>query len=63
MIRQQAPLGVGHGGSLIAHPDVPGPGSPEDATLALIADLGFTDVDDVDGGILGWGDAGLPAVP
>jgi rhodanese-related sulfurtransferase len=49
-------------------PDVPyliycRSGNRSGQTLALMEDLGFTDVADVDGGILAWGDAGLPVVP
>lgn len=29
----------------------------------LMEDLGFTSVEDIDGGIVGWQDAGLPVVP
>lgn len=49
-------------------PDVPyliycRSGNRSGQTLALMEDLGFTDVADVDGGILAWGDAGLPVAP
>ncbi len=35
-------------------------GNRSGQTRALMEELGFTDVVDVDGGILAWGDAGLP---
>ena len=35
-------------------------GNRSGQTRALMEDLGFTDVADVDGGILAWADAGLP---
>ncbi|MEL6981607.1 MAG: rhodanese-like domain-containing protein [Actinomycetota bacterium] len=49
-------------------PDVPyliycRSGNRSGQTLALMEELGFTDVADVDGGILAWADAGLPVTP
>lgn len=48
-------------------PDVPyllycRSGNRSGQTLAMMEDLGFTDVADVDGGINAWGEAGLPTV-
>lgn len=48
-------------------PDVPyvlycRSGNRSGQTRAMMADLGFTSVEDVDGGILNWVDAGLPVV-
>ncbi|MEM9132131.1 MAG: rhodanese-like domain-containing protein [Actinomycetota bacterium] len=48
-------------------PDVPyllycRSGNRSGQTAALMEQLGFTDVADVDGGILSWTDAGLPVV-
>ena len=48
-------------------PDVPyliycRSGNRSGQTRALLEDLGFTDVADVDGGVLAWTDAGLPLV-
>ena len=37
-------------------------GNRSGQAAALMADLGFTDVADVDGGVLAWADAGLPLV-
>ncbi len=37
-------------------------GSRSDQAFALMRELGFTSVQDVDGGIVGWMDAGLPVV-
>lgn len=37
-------------------------GSRSGETLQIMDDLGFTSVDNVDGGILAWSDAGLPVV-
>ncbi len=37
-------------------------GNRSGQTRALMEDLGFSDVADVDGGILAWADAGLPIV-
>lgn len=37
-------------------------GNRSGQTRAIMADLGFTDVADVDGGVLAWTDAGLPLV-
>lgn len=38
-------------------------GNRSGQTRALMEDLGFTDVADVDGGILAWSDAGLMVTP
>ncbi len=38
-------------------------GNRSGQTTSIMADLGFTDVADVDGGIIAWQDAGLPIVP
>jgi rhodanese-related sulfurtransferase len=48
-------------------PDVPylvycRSGSRSGQTVAIMEELGFTDVADVDGGIMSWLDAGLPTV-
>lgn len=48
-------------------PDVPyvlycRSGNRSSQARAIMADLGFTSVDDVDGGILNWAAAGLPVV-
>lgn len=48
-------------------PDVPyvlycRSGNRSGQTIALMQELGFTDVADVDGGVLQWGSAGLPLV-
>lgn len=48
-------------------PDVPyllycRSGNRSGQTAVLLEDLGFTDVADVDGGVVGWLDAGLPLV-
>ncbi|MEO0493773.1 MAG: rhodanese-like domain-containing protein [Actinomycetota bacterium] len=48
-------------------PDVPyliycRSGNRSGQTRAILADLGFSDVADVDGGVLAWADAGLPLV-
>ncbi len=48
-------------------PDVPyllycRSGNRSGQTTDLMADLGFTDVADIDGGILSWAQAGLPTV-
>ncbi|BAN04349.1 rhodanese-like domain-containing protein [Ilumatobacter coccineus] len=48
-------------------PDVPyvlycRSGNRSSQARAIMADLGFTSVDDVDGGIVSWIDAGLPVV-
>ena len=48
-------------------PDVPyllycRSGNRSGQTAVLLEDLGFSDVADVDGGVLGWLDAGLPLV-
>lgn len=48
-------------------PDVPylvycRSGNRSGQTADLMAELGFTDVTDVDGGILSWAEAGLPVV-
>ena len=48
-------------------PDVPyvlycRSGNRSGQARAIMADLGFTSVEDVDGGILNWVDAGLPIV-
>ena len=37
-------------------------GNRSSGARAIMADLGFTDVEDVDGGIVGWIDAGLPVI-
>jgi rhodanese-related sulfurtransferase len=37
-------------------------GNRSGRTTEIMADLGFTDVADVDGGILAWTAAGLPVV-
>lgn len=37
-------------------------GNRSGQTLAIMEDLGFTDVADVDGGVLAWADAGLDLV-
>ncbi|MFK8025642.1 MAG: rhodanese-like domain-containing protein [Ilumatobacter sp.] len=48
-------------------PDVPyvlycRSGNRSSGARAIMAELGFTDVEDVDGGIVSWIDAGLPVV-
>lgn len=48
-------------------PDVPyllycRSGNRSGQTAALMKELGFADVADVDGGVIAWGDAGLPLV-
>ena len=48
-------------------PDVPyvlycRSGNRSGGARAIMADLGFASVEDVDGGIVGWQDAGLPVV-
>lgn len=49
-------------------PDVPyvlycRSGNRSGQTLAIMEQLGFTSVQDVDGGVLAWQEAGLPLVP
>ena len=48
-------------------PDVPyllycRSGNRSGHTLAIMEELGFSDVTDVDGGIVAWADAGLPVI-
>jgi phage shock protein E len=38
-------------------------GSRSEQARVLMEDLGFTSVEDIDGGIVGWQEAGLPVVP